>query len=177
MSIHKAKTVVQCISAGRLTGPRTMGQLLLLQKRSQTRNFRRATSDTPRFIEAKSLYAILFAHRRGQLKCSPNIFRISNRYRGWKQKWRYLGCLGGTGALTSQLAPRLTRFLCIFGIFTACSCFLNSLSALYQYLSPNISPLVPPRLEGDPLPEIKTTRKKLTNGSRISSKNAHRFLF
>ena len=46
LPFHRAKTVVQCTSAGQLTGPRIMGELLLLKKTSQTKNARRATSDT-----------------------------------------------------------------------------------------------------------------------------------
>ena len=47
---RRTETVVQCISAGKPTGPRTIGQLLLLKRkkqRSQTENFRMAISLTP----------------------------------------------------------------------------------------------------------------------------------
>ena len=42
-----AKTVVQCAAAGQLAGPRP---LVNLEKASQTKNVRWATSDTPKKI-------------------------------------------------------------------------------------------------------------------------------
>ena len=39
LPFRKAKTVVQSASAGHLTGPRTIGELLLLKKKSQTKTF------------------------------------------------------------------------------------------------------------------------------------------
>ena len=46
LPLRRAKTVVQCISAGQSTGSRTFGQLLLLEKKVTDRTFCRTTSDT-----------------------------------------------------------------------------------------------------------------------------------
>ena len=48
LPFRRAKAAVQCTSAGKLTGPRAIGELLLLNARSQTENVRRATSDSPK---------------------------------------------------------------------------------------------------------------------------------
>ena len=49
MPFRRVKTVVECSSAGQRTGPRAIGELLVLkkQKTSQTKNVCRAASDTP----------------------------------------------------------------------------------------------------------------------------------
>ena len=55
---HRAKMVVLYIPAGLLNGPRTIGQLLLLDKRSQTKDFYRGISGHPpkKFSEITSLF-------------------------------------------------------------------------------------------------------------------------
>ena len=46
--LRRAKTVVQCTSARQLTGPSTIGELMLLKKKvSHTKNGCRANSDAP----------------------------------------------------------------------------------------------------------------------------------
>ena len=47
LPFRRAKTVVQCSSAGQPTGPKTIVELLFLKKTSQTKNVRKATSLTP----------------------------------------------------------------------------------------------------------------------------------
>ena len=47
LPFRRAKMVLKCTSAGQFTGQRTIGELLLLKKRSETRKSHRATSDTP----------------------------------------------------------------------------------------------------------------------------------
>ena len=61
----RAKTVVQSIPAGLITGPRIIGELLLLKKTKQVteKNFRRATSDAP-----KNLFSFTFTHYKQTIK-------------------------------------------------------------------------------------------------------------
>jgi len=59
----RVKTVVQYISEGQLTGPKTIGQLLLPNEEiTDKKNYRRATSDTPpTFVEVTSILAVVFS--------------------------------------------------------------------------------------------------------------------
>ena len=62
LPFRREKTVVQCTSAGQLTGPGTI-TMVTKKTRSQTKNVRSATSDTPKNLlklrpwgESLSLY-------------------------------------------------------------------------------------------------------------------------
>ena len=68
-----AKTVVQCTSAGQFTGPRIIGELLQLKRKSQAKSFHRVTSDTQQLIEATLLVAASSDVSRSEVR---NLFLV-----------------------------------------------------------------------------------------------------
>ena len=72
----RAKTVVKCASAGQLTRSRTIGQLLLLKQNDTDKNFRRATSNTPKICQVMSPLVIGFYAVYMYIFISFNLFEI-----------------------------------------------------------------------------------------------------
>ena len=74
---RRAKVVVKCTSARQLTGQRTIGELLLLQKRRQKQKYSQETSDTAqKFSEPTSLVVLAAVPYNGAFylfQCLPML--------------------------------------------------------------------------------------------------------
>ena len=71
LPFRRTKLVVQCTSAGQLTGQKIIDEVLLLKRRSSTRKSRRAISDKPQNL-VKLLPWLHFTIFSGLLSCIAN---------------------------------------------------------------------------------------------------------
>ena len=117
---HRVKMVVQCIPAGVLNGPRTIGQLMLLEKRSQTKDFCRAISGHPskKFSEITSLRKKLIVEK------DPILFLLLYPLLGFE--WN-----------APQRAPHLVHMVPFVALYHPHTSFMFKLVCCHSYICIN----------------------------------------